>query len=120
MPRPAGRSGGRLSPLPSPFEVPFEGRRAGHLAAHTAISYPFDSRLLDNPACLVICLENGIKVFELRPSVVRWQILPNVAVDAYAYNGQIPGPRIHIRQGDKVRINVTNDLPKKRRCIGTA
>ncbi|TIX34732.1 MAG: copper oxidase, partial [Mesorhizobium sp.] len=46
-------------------------------------------------------MENGIKVFELRPSVVRWQILPDVAVDAYAYNGQIPGPRIHIRQGDR-------------------
>ncbi|RWP85788.1 MAG: DUF4396 domain-containing protein [Mesorhizobium sp.] len=58
-------------------------------------------------------LENGVKVFELRPSVVRWQILPNVAVDAYAYNGQIPGPRIHIRQGDKVRIDVTNDLPEE-------
>ncbi|RUV38875.1 DUF4396 domain-containing protein [Mesorhizobium sp. M7A.F.Ca.MR.148.00.0.0] len=58
-------------------------------------------------------LEDGVKVFELRPSVVRWQILPNVAVDAYAYNGQIPGPRIHIRQGDKVRIDVTNDLPEE-------
>ncbi|TPL78942.1 DUF4396 domain-containing protein [Mesorhizobium sp. B2-3-13] len=58
-------------------------------------------------------LENGTKVFELRPSVIRWQILPDVAVDAYAYNGQIPGPRIHIRQGDRVRINVTNDLPEE-------
>ena len=58
-------------------------------------------------------MENGVKVFELKPSVIRWQILPNVAVDAYAYNGQIPGPRIHIRQGDKVRINVTNNLPEE-------
>ncbi|MDX8517354.1 DUF4396 domain-containing protein [Mesorhizobium dulcispinae] len=57
-------------------------------------------------------VENGVKVFELRPSVVRWQILPDVTVDAYAYNGQIPGPRIHIRQGDRVRINVTNALPE--------
>ncbi|RWB96353.1 MAG: DUF4396 domain-containing protein [Mesorhizobium sp.] len=58
-------------------------------------------------------MENGVKVFELRPSVIRWQILPNVAVDAYAYNGQIPGPRIHIRQGDRIRVNVTNDLPEE-------
>ncbi|NUS21203.1 MAG: multicopper oxidase domain-containing protein [Mesorhizobium sp.] len=58
-------------------------------------------------------MENGVKVFELRPSVIRWQILPNVTVDAYAYNGQIPGPRIHIRQGDRVRINVTNGLPEE-------
>ncbi|TPI11971.1 DUF4396 domain-containing protein [Mesorhizobium sp. B4-1-3] len=58
-------------------------------------------------------MENGVKLFELRPAVIRWQILPDVAVDAYAYNGQIPGPRIHIRQGDRVRINVTNGLPEE-------
>ncbi len=58
-------------------------------------------------------LEGGVKVFELRPSQVRWQILPNVAVDAYAYNNQVPGPRIRIRQGDRVRINVTNGLPEE-------
>jgi FtsP/CotA-like multicopper oxidase with cupredoxin domain len=31
-------------------------------------------------------------------------------VDAYAFNAQIPGPRLRIRQGDHVRINVTNRL----------
>jgi FtsP/CotA-like multicopper oxidase with cupredoxin domain len=58
-------------------------------------------------------LEGGVKVFELRPSVIRWSILPGVTVDAYAYNDQIPGPRIHITQGDRVRINVTNALPEE-------
>jgi FtsP/CotA-like multicopper oxidase with cupredoxin domain len=56
-------------------------------------------------------IENGVKVFDLTTSVIRWAILPNVQVDAYAYNNQIPGPRIHIRQGDHVRINVHNGLP---------
>ncbi|RWA77976.1 DUF4396 domain-containing protein [Mesorhizobium sp.] len=58
-------------------------------------------------------MENGVKVFELKPSVIRWHILPDVTVEAYAYNGQIPGPRIHIRQGDRLRINVTNALPEE-------
>jgi FtsP/CotA-like multicopper oxidase with cupredoxin domain len=57
-------------------------------------------------------MDNGVKVFELRASVVRWTILPDVTVDAYTYNGQIPGPRIHIREGDRVRINVKNELPE--------
>jgi len=57
-------------------------------------------------------LENGIKVFDLTTSVIRWTILPGVTVDAYAYNDQIPGPRIQIRQGDHVRINVHNRLPE--------
>ncbi len=56
-------------------------------------------------------VENGVKVFDLTTSVIRWAILPHVFVDAYAYNNQIPGPRIHIRQGDRVRINVHNGLP---------
>lgn len=56
-------------------------------------------------------IENGVKVFDLDTSVIRWQILPGVHVDGYAFNGQIPGPRLHFRQGDRVRINVTNHLP---------
>jgi hypothetical protein len=57
-------------------------------------------------------LENGVKVFDLTTSVIRWSILPGMAVNAYAYNGQVPGPRIHIGQGDRVRIDVHNRLPE--------
>lgn len=57
-------------------------------------------------------IENGVKVFELETSVIRWQILPHIAVDAYAFNGQVPGPTLRFRQGDRVRINVTNRLPE--------
>lgn len=56
-------------------------------------------------------IENGVKVFDLETSVIRWQILPSIFVDAYAYNGQVPGPTLRFRQGDRVRINVTNRLP---------
>lgn len=57
-------------------------------------------------------IENGIKVFELKTAVIRWTILPGVTVDAYAFNGQVPGPRLRFRQGERVRINVTNRLPE--------
>jgi manganese oxidase len=57
-------------------------------------------------------IENGVKVFTLDASVIRWTILPGVTVDAYAFNGQIPGPRIHVREGDRVRIDVRNRLPE--------
>lgn len=57
-------------------------------------------------------IENGIKVFDLKTSVIRWQILPTVFVNAYAFNGQVPGPTLRFRQGDRVRINVTNGLPE--------
>jgi len=56
-------------------------------------------------------IEGGVKVFDLETSIIRWQILPDVHVDAFAFNGQVPGPRLHFRQGDRVRINVVNHLP---------
>jgi manganese oxidase len=55
---------------------------------------------------------DGVKEFELSTGVVRWHILPDVEVGAYAYNGQVPGPLIRIRPDDRVRIRVRNHLPE--------
>ncbi|NMM38791.1 MAG: multicopper oxidase domain-containing protein [Glaciimonas sp.] len=57
-------------------------------------------------------IENGVKIFDLETSVIRWSILPGVQVDAYTFNQQIPGPRIRVTEGDRVRINVKNRLPE--------
>ncbi len=57
-------------------------------------------------------LENGVKVFDLEASVIRWSILPGETVEAYAYNNQVPGPTLRVTEGDRVRINVTNKLPE--------
>jgi FtsP/CotA-like multicopper oxidase with cupredoxin domain len=59
---------------------------------------------------LVPQIIDGVKEFALTVGVVQWHILPDVAVGAYAYNGQVPGPLIRVTTGDKVRIIVTNDL----------
>lgn len=58
-------------------------------------------------------MENGVKVFELTAAPIQWTILPGVTVDGYAYNNQIPGPRIHIQEGDHVRIVLHNHLPEE-------
>ncbi len=71
-------------------------------------SYGLDIR---GAQALASHIENGVKVFDLETSVIRWQILPAIFVNAYAYNGQVPGPTLRFRQGDRVRINVTNRLP---------
>jgi FtsP/CotA-like multicopper oxidase with cupredoxin domain len=70
---------------------------------------PFDARG-DQP--LAPKLDKGVKVFDLEASVIRWTILPGVTVEAYAFNRQVPGPRIRVTEGDWVRINVTNRLPE--------
>jgi FtsP/CotA-like multicopper oxidase with cupredoxin domain len=56
-------------------------------------------------------LVNGVKVFDLTVAVTGWHILPDRRVEAYAVNGQVPGPRLRVTQGDRVRVNVRNDLP---------
>lgn len=55
-------------------------------------------------------IEDGVKVFDLDVSPIEWYILPYVKAGAYAFNKQVPGPRIRITEGDKVRINVKNNL----------
>jgi hypothetical protein len=57
-------------------------------------------------------LVDGVKVFELEPGVVRWNILPDVKVEAFAFNAQVPGPRLRVTEGDRIRIKVTNRLPE--------
>jgi FtsP/CotA-like multicopper oxidase with cupredoxin domain len=57
-------------------------------------------------------LDGGVKEFRLTAGVVRWSILPDVHVGAYAYNGQVPGPEIRLLQGDRARFILTNELPE--------
>jgi FtsP/CotA-like multicopper oxidase with cupredoxin domain len=54
----------------------------------------------------------GVKVFDLDVSVIEWNILPNQQMMAYAFNRQVPGPTIRLTMGDRVRINVKNNLPE--------
>ncbi len=56
--------------------------------------------------------EGDVKVFDLQTSVIRWNILSYERVEAYAFNRQVPGPRIKVTQGDRLRINVKNGLPE--------
>lgn len=61
---------------------------------------------------LTYTLDGDTKVFDLKAQHVRWEVLPGEFVDAYAYNGSVPGPLIRATEGDKVRINFTNELPE--------
>lgn len=55
---------------------------------------------------------DGVLEFDLTASVVRWNILDDTSVLAYAFNEQVPGPRLALSEGDRVRIRVENDLPE--------
>ncbi|MBI4904548.1 MAG: copper oxidase [Acidobacteria bacterium] len=57
-------------------------------------------------------LVDGVKEFHLISEVVRTDFLPGREVDAWGFNGSVPGPTIEVNQGDKVRVIFENRLPE--------
>ena len=57
-------------------------------------------------------MENGIKVFNIAVEHVRTQFIPGRVVDAWGFNGSVPGPTIEVIEGDRVRLIVENRLPE--------
>lgn len=56
-------------------------------------------------------VDNGTWVFTVDARPVRWEILSGTRVTAWTYNGVVPGPEIRVPYGQRVRIEVTNNLP---------
>jgi manganese oxidase len=61
-------------------------------------------------AILVPRIEHGVKVFDLTCQKIQWEVTPGQKYEAFAYNGTVPGPQIRVREGDRVRINLKNEL----------
>jgi FtsP/CotA-like multicopper oxidase with cupredoxin domain len=57
-------------------------------------------------------LLDGMKVFEVTASVVQWEVAPGEFVEAWAYDGTVPGPLLRATEGDKIRIVLKNELPE--------
>ncbi len=53
----------------------------------------------------------ALREFTLTAQEIDWEIMPGTTVRAWAYNGQMPGPEIRVREGDLVRITLHNELP---------
>jgi manganese oxidase len=53
---------------------------------------------------------DGVRVFELTCQQVQWEVTPGKKMDAYAYNGIVPGPEIRVIEGQPVRIVVKNQM----------
>lgn len=56
---------------------------------------------------------NGdVKEFTLTAEMHPWSPVRGVMINAWTFNGQVPGPTIRVTEGDKVRIKVVNNLPE--------
>ena len=55
---------------------------------------------------------DGAKEFHLVAEPVRTEFVPGRVVDAWGYNGSVPGPTIEANEGERVRIIFENHLPE--------
>lgn len=59
--------------------------------------------------------EPQIRSFSLRPAPGQARLVPEPypATPVWGFNGQVPGPELRVRQGDRLRIVVTNGLDEE-------
>ena len=86
-------------------------------SAHEQGVTAFVKNLADNnkvfwPPKLEYKMDGDTKVFDITMKPVSWEVSPGKKIDTFSYNGIIPGPEIRVTEGDKVRINVKNELPE--------
>ncbi|MCL1595542.1 MAG: multicopper oxidase domain-containing protein [Actinomycetia bacterium] len=82
-------------------------------AAFTAsiLEFPAETEGKGNQVLEPEILADGTKYFELTTEITKWETEPGRVVDAWTYNGTVPGPAIKIQVGDKIRVKVINKLP---------
>src|SRR5687768_5981089 len=54
----------------------------------------------------------GIVEINLTAKVAEVEIAPGRRVQAWTYNGSLPGPLIRVRVGNRLIVHFTNELPK--------
>jgi FtsP/CotA-like multicopper oxidase with cupredoxin domain len=82
------------------------------LMAERTRAFPAKTEGLGAQVLAPTILADGTKQFELTAEVVRWEVEPGKLVDAWTYNGTVPGPTIRLDPGDRVRIVLANELPE--------
>jgi uncharacterized cupredoxin-like copper-binding protein len=74
-------------------------------------AFPSETEGRGNVALEPTVLADGTKHFELTAGITDWEVSPGKVVQAWAYNGMVPGPHLDLQVGDQVEVEITNNLP---------
>ena len=77
----------------------------------SVLKFPAETEGKGNQLLEPEILGDGTKRFELTAEIVEWEVEPGTFVEAWTYNGMVPGPYLKVDVGDKVQVHVTNELP---------
>ena len=64
---------------------------------------------LRHPAA-VAAADREVRTIHLEAREVTWELAPGKTIKAMAYNGQVPGPTIRAREGERLRVVLKNSL----------
>jgi len=87
------------------WAAPARGQQIAAVEASVPVETP------DAPK-LPFKLVNGVKEFRLISEPVHTEFMPGRVVDAWGFNGSIPGPTMEVNEGDRVRVIFENNLPE--------
>ncbi|HEY3427713.1 MAG TPA: multicopper oxidase domain-containing protein, partial [Acidimicrobiia bacterium] len=93
------------------------GHSAGEYAAmdmamtQSILAFPASSEGRGNQLLEPNLLADGTKQFEITISISPWEVEAGRSVEAWTYNGQVPGPAIRVDDGDRVEVIFHNELP---------
>ena len=107
----ADHSGGTMAPNPAPITPAAAAEEMDRMHEAGIKAFPAKSVGKGNQL-MQPRMDGSVKVYELTAKKMRWETAPGQTVEGWAYNGQIPGPQIRVREGDRVRMIVKNELPE--------
>ncbi|WP_162142075.1 multicopper oxidase domain-containing protein [Ilumatobacter coccineus] len=81
------------------------------LMVDSMLAFPAETEGKGNQILEPEILPDGTKKFYLTAEVIPWEVSPGEIVEAWAYNGQVPGPQIKVDVGDNVMVEFTNLTP---------
>jgi manganese oxidase len=92
--------------------TPEEAAELDRKMMETIGSFPAETEGVGNVPLEPVRVEaDGTKVFELTAEIAPWEVEPGRIVEAWTYNGMVPGPWIHLEVGERAKFLVTNNLP---------
>ena len=81
------------------------------LMTESMLAFPAETEGKGNQLLEPEILSDGTMEFSLTAAITKWEVESGRFVDAWTYNGMVPGPMIRVDVGDTVRVILDNQLP---------
>ena len=74
-------------------------------------AFPASTEGTGNQPMEPVIMDDGTKQFDITIAITPWEVEAGRFVEAWTYNGQVPGPAIRVDDGDRVSVTFHNELP---------